>query len=650
MQADEHSPAATTGPQSPTTYRELSSASPPARRTPGLSYATMAARSLSPAGSLETLSLAHETTANAPPLPMEHATQAKEPAPSVADAEGEWHVVNNKKKAKRFVKKGKAREVASPRRSNASRFSDSGEQETSDASVHKEPRKRRRTADDDGSHELPAVEARKQNVPLISPSLKPRPVAVRTPVPQSSPSKQGKGAPRDRPPNPLASNLAGSSRSVYDIDFAMISDSDPIESLLFRRSDFADTPPATPGRHAGASSRVNDQLDDISHLIPLSLLPPSSVPPNSPRTPKAPRSTRSRNATPKPKPRHHWSDSSDDRSQVDDASPAAPHHPPSPPEVAMADAAPPPRPSPSQAPSHRHNHERGKRPMATNAHARESSAEQSDDEPELPFDVDSLDPDAVIPPPGSFRSIQGDNAEKKHKGMAPVQKDSWDDLDEEGPSLAIMIANHGTEEPGIGEREQMIINLFHHLLRVVGITVLSAYSLTGFHGMNLEPFWYFGRGIPLRVIITLVKLGWLNTSSITLHFDFWRDTNPHLCAMFRLVHRFGAQSKAEFEEVVRRELVESDLYDTLYDVVIRDIERGGVWSSYTRVDALNAIVDSVDVEVLACRVTQTTMESVAMIYINPPTADHRDWLRFCIRTVHLASPQGHGFSQIVVVR
>ncbi|TFY62964.1 hypothetical protein EVJ58_g3519 [Rhodofomes roseus] len=615
MLTDDQPTVTAIGPQSPTTYRALSSSSPPARRSPGLSYATVVARSLSPAGTLETLSLTQEPASYEPPTPTRAVTQTQAPAPSATDTGGVWHVVNNSKKAKRFNKKGKAREVASPR-SDASRVSESGDQELSDTSVRKEPRKRRRTADDDGSNELPAV---------VSPT--------RIPAPQFSPTKHTRGAPRSRTSNTPANNVAGGSGSAYDIDFAMVSDSDPIESLLFRRSDFVDSSPMTQGRHAGAPSRVDDQLDDISHLIPLFPLPSSSIPPSTPRTPKAPRATRSRTATPKAKPRHHWSDSSDDLSQAPDDPPALQRRSPSsPPEVAMADASPPSR-SASRASSSSHRGRqgrgRGRHSMAAVDESRQSSVERLAAEPELPFDVDTLDPDVIIPLPGSFRGVQGDDAEKKHKGMAPVQKHSWDDLDEEEPTLAMMIANHGTEEPGIGEREQMIINLFRLLLRVLGISVLSAYSLTGFHGMNTEPFWYLGRGIPLRVIIALVKLGWLNTSSITLHFDFWRDTNPHLCAMFRLVHRFGAQSKAEYEDVVRRELVESDLYDTLYDVVTRDMERGGVWSNYIRVDALNAIVDSVDVEVLPCKVSQTTWESIAMIYLVPPTTDPRDWLRFC---------------------
>ncbi|TFY51745.1 hypothetical protein EVJ58_g10403 [Rhodofomes roseus] len=422
-----------------------------------------------------------------------------------------------------------------------------------------------------------------------------------------------------------------------------VPDSDVVESLL-AIPDYSSphTPlhvPASGRRHSGRAARASidtsddDDQSDIGDLLPLFPLPPSSIPTSSPRTPAPHR--HQRQATPiAPARGHRWSVVSTS-SIDDDGSWRSSQRTPSIQEVEMADATRPDTPIPTSSSHSRRRirrrllrRERREHRAASVASTSQTSADDGPDEPPITFDVDALDPDYVAPLSRSWRRVQGDSASWRGRGMAAAQRESWNELDDTESVLAVQIPFHGTEEPGVSMRIELMLEVFRRVLLIPGAFILPGYSVAGFHGMNTEPFWYLARGIPLPTIVALVGLGWLNSTPITLNFDFWRDSNPHLCGMFRFIYRFGAQTKAEYENLVRRALLESDLFDTTYDVLTRDISRGGMWRGSTRIDALNAILDSIDVDIIHCRVSANTTEPVAVIYVMPPTSDRRDWLRF----------------------
>ncbi|KAH9839782.1 uncharacterized protein C8Q71DRAFT_855093 [Rhodofomes roseus] len=625
---------------SPTTYHEMTSSSPSARRSPGISYAAMAARSPSPRSPANnehaTIAVAPQPPPPSPQDDMESFPPLAPPASQTNQGAG-WTLVTNKKKVAAW--KGKGRETAARRR----RASLSDDEPTVNLSpeieLGVEPRKRRRVADDTGSDADPMPTLRKQN-PLPKRSSPPT-STTRRPPRQSSPTDfilHGKPVWTKGPPSSKPAKAPVTNDNI-DIDFAMASDSDPIEPLLFPASGLSTSAsPAPSYRQAGPSripritaAKYTSRMAHVPTARTTSLfpLPPSSLPPGTPRTPaKASRPHRRSPSPSAPSRNRRRPKARDTSSSTDDASSSPLYQPRSPPEIEMADASQPV--GPSHPTRNGMRHEQGRRSTAAAGAPPQRPATRRPDTPPLPFDVDTLDADIIIPAVDSWHEVQGDAADWKKEGMAPVQRKTWDELDLAGPSLAMMIPNHGTEEPGGHLRIELMTQVFHNHLHVPGVSILSGYSLTGFHGMNEAPYWYLGQGIPIHVIAALVNLGWLNLSNITLHFAFWRDHNPHLCAMFRQVFRFGAQSKEEYNELVRRELLDSDLYDILFDVLTRDIDNDGMWSGPSRLEAITEILDSVEVEIVTCKVGQT-YEQVAVIYVKPPTADRRDWRAFANR-------------------
>ncbi|TFY52922.1 hypothetical protein EVJ58_g9739 [Rhodofomes roseus] len=428
----------------------------------------------------------------------------------------------------------------------------------------------------------------------------------------------------------------GSSReleviSPLDLDFTMASDLGPPDFPPYNLS----TTHAVRPRNAQSivSSSYSDdaeesQIEVLRELLPLFPLPPSSIPIYTPKTPSPLNARNSHAATPTGPPRHHWVDAdSDEESPYD--SPSTSRKMASSPEVVMVEDTPPPRPAKPTSSSRRRQGKTNRAKAAAEKVNAPSSSDSDHDNTGLPFDADSLDADIVLATEGSWRRVQGDPSVFHSKGMAPIQRSAWNEIDDNEPVLAIQIPNHGAKEPGTGERVASMSNFLRHRLRIPHHSITSSYSVTGFHGMNTEPFWYLVQGLSIYVILELVRLGYLNSPDLTLYFDFWRDYNPHLCATFRLIHRFGAQTKAEYEEVIRREFIDSDLYDKIFDILTRDIDRDGMWRNVTRVDALTQIIDSVEVDVFPYRTSGATSESVAVVYIKPPTADRRDWLNFC---------------------
>ncbi|TFY54496.1 hypothetical protein EVJ58_g8830 [Rhodofomes roseus] len=570
-------------PQSPTTYRAMTSSSPSARLSPGRSYASVVARSPSPRYSNENDQI---PTGPAPPPPTPASVSTKTNNGTTASShDAGWTVVSHKKK-------GKAVAVTTGRRGpNVPRPDDVRRAVLEIQPVEADDpgsasRKRRRTEEDLGNEDSPSVETRTQNASAHS---------------------------------------------------------DVVESLLALPDN---TSPMTPRRvptsgrrHSGPMARASfdtsddDDDSDIGDILPLFPLPPSSIPSSSPRTPVSHRHRHP--ATPiAPARGHRWSEVSADIIVGDD-SPRSSLRTPSIQEVEMADATRPDTPVPTSSSHTRRRirrrllrRERRERRATSVSSTSQSSTDDGPAMPLITFDVDALDPDYVVPLTGSWRRVQGDSSSWRGRGMAAAQRESWNDLDNTEAVLAVQIPFHGAEEPGVSMRIELMLEVFRRILLIPGTFILPGYSVTGFHGLNTEPFWYLARGIPLPTIVALVRLGWLNSSPITLNFEFWRDSNPHLCGMFRFIYRFGAQSKAEYENLVRRALLETDLYDTTYDVLTRDISRGGMWSGSTRIDALNAILESIDVDIIHCRVSANTTEPVAVIYVMPPTADRRDWLRF----------------------
>ncbi|TFY53832.1 hypothetical protein EVJ58_g9220 [Rhodofomes roseus] len=612
----------------PITYKELSPSTASAERSPGLSYAEVAARPPSPTGAYIRYSPAKDSPALLQPTQDanidEDVVIEQVPARNRPVIEAGWSVVANKKKYSR-IKSRRDPIGTYPLSPNAR----SDIAQPSDDSII-DPRKRRRLADDNGSEGLSPVENRKQNVlPMEAVARDVFSTPTRATSSKHVRERETKGA--------------------LDIDVAMASDNKPFSSLMHLPHDYASTASSSQRRSSNPVPRwIHAESDDedvsqiLHDLVPLFPLPPSSIPSGTPQTPlrKNHRSSASKKAS--PTLRSHWSDLSEDE-DIPDVAPPQPSKDQTPPEIEMSNESQPDSPPSSSKRRRRNNrsHDRRRRsPKAAGkarAHARiESSSSDGSEESVLPFDVENLDQDVVIASLELCQRVQGDSSNFRSKGMAPEQIYAWDNIDVTEPTLAIQILNHGTEEPGTGQRISLMNHNFAHFLRILTIAIVPGYSLIGFHGMNTEPFWYLGRGLSISVIIALVKLRYLNTSSLTMYFDFWHDTNPHLCAAFRLIHRFGAQTKAEYDELVRREILNSEtLYGEVFDILTRDIDRDGMWRGYSRIDALTEILDSVDVNVVQYRTAANTTESVAVFHIKPPTADRRDWTRFCnILRVH----------------
>ncbi|TFY59016.1 hypothetical protein EVJ58_g6046 [Rhodofomes roseus] len=533
----------TPGPQSPTTYRAMTSLSPSEAHSPRISYASAVA---SPA--LPPPSPSSEVNGS----PACHCGAANATAGQGAG----WTVVSHKKKNKASATPGNQRHTHASH--PGGEHHDTLLLDTKES--NSEPRKCRRTEDDLGNKDSPVVITRKQNAPAHQTLLDASVLSQGPSALSSSPNCQDSA-------NNLMTSCAHNLETDSTLDIGvLVPDSDIVESLLLHPSlsprplrRVANAARRHNARHARISVETSDddELSDIAEMLPLFPLPPLSIPSGaalsgSPRTPTP--HTNRRPATPALLARgHRWSVMSNDDSADGDDSPR-PQSTPSLPEVKMMDATHPDTPWP-QLSSHCRRHLR----RSLHCHARHSassasSSQSSDNIPEEPpvtFDIDVLDPDIIIPLTGSWRRVQGDNDAWKGRGMAAAQRKSWTALDRRKPVLAVQIPLHGSEEPGVSIRIEAMLDVFRRVLLIPHVFILPGYSAAGFHSMNTEPFWYLARGIPLPTIATLVHTGWLNSSMITLHFDFWCNTNLHLCTMFKLIYRFGAQSKAKYKELVR---------------------------------------------------------------------------------------------------
>ncbi|TFY64065.1 hypothetical protein EVJ58_g2866 [Rhodofomes roseus] len=604
--------------QSPTTYRSLSTASPPATRVSGMSYASVAARPPSPTAILsQTVAFVINTPTAPPSTPETSAEIATEPAHRQvhvqSDPDAGWHVVSHKGK--------------STARQNAARRAPS--------SPKNPGRKRRRAENNVGNDGEASVAVRHQDADSV----------LQTAIPSESSSNAPSSSGQSRGNNLTSTStspLAAGPSNVLDSNDAMTSELEAERLLGSRSGGSLSSLPDTPSRTAGPSrsaytgsfkrmsvSSPADPHLGFTTLPALFPLPSSSILSDSPQTPTCPRRSNARDTSPVDSPVQQWDESSDDEPIH---SPTPQNSPLSPPEVAMEVSPEPPTPIPSPNHHHRNRHRHrshGRCSAAASSSTRLPTPSPSPSlEPAIPFDVESLDPDVAVPPTNSWCRVQGDSHLHKSRGMAPDQRVAWDRLDNSEPVIIIQIPLHGTEELGASIRITILFNVFVQILHLLGASFLPGYSDAGFHGMNKEPYWYLVHGLPINVCIELVRMGWLSSSPATINFDFWRDHNPHLCAVFRLIHRFGAQTKAEYEEVIRREFIDSSLYNSLYDTVSRDINRGGMWEGLSHLVAIEEILASVDVGVIHCRVAPDIIEPVAIIYLTPPTADEHDWTRF----------------------
>ncbi|KAH9832067.1 uncharacterized protein C8Q71DRAFT_861358 [Rhodofomes roseus] len=257
------------------------------------------------------------------------------------------------------------------------------------------------------------------------------------------------------------------------------------------------------------------------------------------------------------------------------------------------------------------------------------------------------DPDVVVPPAGSFRRVQGDHPDWKKKNMDPKQVKAWEELIKGQPYVVVQVAELGTEGPGVNERIDEIMAILLRLSQILGIVIIPSHSVkkptdddNTPKPRNKEPVWYLILGLTEKWCAALIRAAWLDSQKISLNFDRWTHDIPTLCAAFRFVYRFGAHSKEEYDAIVRRELLESDIRKVIIEILLADIERGGQWRRSTRDDAFGAILDSVDVDVITVNVTAHLSEPVAFIHIAPPTSDWQDWLRFCaaVSTAASATP------------
>ncbi|KAH9841867.1 uncharacterized protein C8Q71DRAFT_720937 [Rhodofomes roseus] len=537
--------------ESPTTVRAMTSSSQSPRLSPGLSYASAVAGSPTQAKANGNHTVPTGPASPSPPAPVATETNVRgrdvRPATESVDQQTGWTVVSHKK--------GKAKATAGRLGTNTQRPSvihrtvlEDQPMETDESGSAS--RKRRRVEEDLGNEDSPSIQTRKQNV------------RAQTSTPAASPlpaSNSGPSEPSLRTNNHAHTNEPSTSQSrdsnadsTSDLNFTVIPDSDVVEALLAPPSNESPQTPrrdSTSGRrHSGlrmrASIDTSDDDDDLSYLGDILLLfplPPSSLPSSTPRTPVSRRTQRP--ATPFAPPRgHHWSEVGNNSINGDGPTRLS-LQTPSIPEVEMDDATRlPDTPVPTSSSHTRRRIRRlllrRERREHRSAPAPSPSPSLSSDDPDdaqAPFDVDALDPDFIVPPSGSWRQVQGDSTVWRGRGMAAGQRESWNALDAAEAVLAVQIPLHGTEEPGVSTRIEIMLDVFRRTLLIPGTFILPAYSIAGFHGMNTEPFWYLARGIPLSKIMALVNIGWLNSSPVTLHFDFWRDTNPHLCASGKTV-------------------------------------------------------------------------------------------------------------------
>ncbi|TFY53103.1 hypothetical protein EVJ58_g9637 [Rhodofomes roseus] len=561
-----------------------------------------------------------------------------------------WLTVSHSKKAKKAErKKARGREVtAHPKAppATASPSPQASEPTELNTSQESESRKRRRVATDYGDEGSAAGADRQQNAPARYPSL-PSPLLLSTAsrTPRTPPSVHLASTAqydgdhklhdidhtRDiafaRNP-PKASRVAQTKQSKAKSSHQELSGANdrystevplaPLFPLL--PSSQRSTTPHTPEPHRGRARPINPPLQSKGkqRAVETPIEPSSSIylPPSSSKGQPSASTSSSSSSTSQPQERL----SQDSDMEVD-----------SQPSQSIS-------PSPSPTPSSRRRSQR--RRAATKARATLSPAPPPPTRQfEFLLDIDAIDPDITIPPRESWRPPQGDCAGWKAINMAPEQKLAWELLCKHRLMLALQIPRHGTEEPGEAERIARILDLLFRLSKVPGISVLTAYSVIGYLGLNREPFWYLVIGLSEAWCSTLATIGWADSPTITLNFTLWQHENPTLCAAFRLIHRFGAQSKAEYIDVIRREILNDDhkLHRTTLEILEKDVEKRGRWRRHTLNDAFGELLDSVDVDIVQVSVSQTTTERIAVVYISPPTANRKDWLTFC------DALQRHGF-------
>ncbi|KAH9838224.1 uncharacterized protein C8Q71DRAFT_856189 [Rhodofomes roseus] len=269
--------------------------------------------------------------------------------------------------------------------------------------------------------------------------------------------------------------------------------------------------------------------------------------------------------------------------------------------------------------------------------------------PELtPYDLILADPDITVPPEGLLKKTQGDRVDWKKKGLSTNQVKAWNDLGKDTPFIVVQFGEHGAEQAGMNERAVFLYALLTRLSERTDIRVNPGhgpleereYDDNKDAPPNVEPFWIGIENLPEDWCLALARAAWLRAGNYILNFVLWRNDLPTLCAAFRSVFRFRALSREEYVAIVRRELLSSELREITLDILARDIGKGGKWRRAMQDDAFGTILDSVDVEVHNCRITQHTSEDVAFIHITSPTADWQDWLIFR-NTI-----QAHGFGSL----
>ncbi|KAH9831842.1 uncharacterized protein C8Q71DRAFT_861513 [Rhodofomes roseus] len=259
-----------------------------------------------------------------------------------------------------------------------------------------------------------------------------------------------------------------------------------------------------------------------------------------------------------------------------------------------------------------------------------------------PYDIIMQDPDIVVPPAGSFRRVQGDRVDWKKRNMDMEQIEAWKEICMDRPTVAVQVGELGTEAPGVNERIDDIGSILFRLSQTPGILVTPAHPPKPIQAQalpitrnappkptNKDPVWYLVDGLSEKWCAALIRAAWLSTVKLSLNFEAWTHEIPNLCAAFRLIYRFRANNKDEYDVIVRRELLDSDLNKVVVDILLKDIARGGRWRRYTRDDAFGEILDSVDVDIVHCNVTPHLSEPVAFLHISSPTSDWQDWLVFC---------------------
>ncbi|TFY58258.1 hypothetical protein EVJ58_g6520 [Rhodofomes roseus] len=257
--------------------------------------------------------------------------------------------------------------------------------------------------------------------------------------------------------------------------------------------------------------------------------------------------------------------------------------------------------------------------------------------PELsPYDVLLADSDITIPPEGLLKETQGDRMDWKKKGLCLKQAKAWNDLGRGRPLIVVQFGELGAEEAGMNERAVFLVALLSRLSERNDVQVNPGhgpleegrYEDNKDAPPNKEPYWIAIENLPDDWCIALARAAWLRAGKYVLNFTLWRHDPPTLCAQFRSVFRFKAQSKEEYEAIVRRELLNSELMTLTLNLLEGDIERGGKWRRALLDDAFGAILDSVDVEVHNSRITSHTSEDIAFIHISSPTADWQEWITF----------------------